>query len=211
MRGSMSMRSSVKNTSQKGRGSWSNNESRWPKTKQYSCKVMALRAITTGNKPAPVARHRSGRYELRIRRKQTYLLRAKGHKAGEILVRLKQRFPSLTINKVYDDIEYTTRNKKAFAIFLYAPDFDKQYEQKKQIDQMIRSAWTDYYSAKETGDGDSQLAKLRHIAELALAKVNIGCLGLFNSDLIKSRRRSRLGLNVNLDRLKEALDGDSTE
>ncbi len=164
-------------------------------------------------------KHRSKKAELRLRRKQTYLLRAEGHKASEILVRLKQQFPSLTINKVYDDIEYTNGHKEAFEILLVCPDLAKDREKIKknyndaqhQIDQMIRSAWTDYYSAKERGEGDSQRAKLGHIAELALAKVNIGCLGHFNSDLTKSRRRSRLELNVNLDRLKEALDGYSTE
>lgn len=157
-------------------------------------------------------KYRSTKVLLRQRREQVFILRSKGCSAREIYLKLQQQFSVISLNSVYDDIEYTNRHKEAFEILLYYPDISKHYEeQQKQIDQMIRSAWMDYHSAKETGEGDSKCAKLMYLAELAMAKANLGFLEPFNSHLIKSGRRSGLDLNVNLDRLKKVLDGYSTE
>lgn len=164
------------------------------------------------------SRYRASSRELRVRRQQVFVLRSKGYTALEILSKLNEQYPNITINKIYDDMEFTNKNRKAYEILLICPDFAedcknaaKNYEDvQHQINQMIRQTDVAYSHAREMGEARAMVAGLRRIAELAVAKANMSFLEPDKTlkKLMQKSSRSAYNkrLKVNLDSLRKVLE-----
>jgi Fe2+ or Zn2+ uptake regulation protein len=105
-----------------------------------------MQIAETKSEAATKSRNRSTRVELSLRREQVYILLAKRYKARRIHLKLKKRFPNITINKVYDDIQHVKRHPEGYRILEYVPNIREQCEWgRRQIDSAIRGAFDMYY------------------------------------------------------------------
>lgn len=130
---------------------------------------------------------------VRSRREQVHNFRCKGYTAEEIYTVLKERFPTITVNAVYRDIDFLKHRAREYIINEYLPSFGDEFSVSKTgIDQVIEESWTMYYTGTEEtqtitlADGKQikkHIKQSRNPAMLRLAldayitKVNLGNCG----------------------------------
>lgn len=149
-----------------------------------------MQIADTKSEPAIKSRNRSTRVELSLRREQVYILLAKRYKAHQIHLTLQKRFPSITINKVYDDIQHVKRHPEGYRILEYIPNIREQCEWgQRQIDSAIRGALNIYHQGpqrrrtlsyrngtriEEVTTTDRNLKALMFVLKASMVKLNLG-------------------------------------
>lgn len=94
---------------------------------------------------AEVERIRATEAELMLRRDDVARLHAKGLRPDEIRAALLPKYPFLTLNKVWDDIEYLDKHAHEYIAARYLPGLGRMFEEAALTLEMIKKeAWRRY-------------------------------------------------------------------
>lgn len=103
-----------------------------------------------------IERHQDTEANILLRREDIAYLRAKGVRADEIRAQLADKYYGLTLNKVFDDIEYIERHAGEYIAARFLPSLGRIFMETAHNLEMIRKeAWRRYE------DGEIELHQIQ--------------------------------------------------